>query len=377
MDPNLAQTYETLEAFIQSQKALLARTQSDIERLRKLRSQVVEDPDTVLASFNREPPSLVGLVDHEEYELKLPRNLDWSALQFRDPTPLQNLTLRCRTIQARRRQPSLKQQSELSDLQKLVKEARRTIIDPVLAKYECMPMDTDESEEDELSPEELRREKEREKIRELKKRRIQTCGLKLPTHGTSGVFIRHDMEDESHPVEISCDDDMVPESKRLMDIDTPTPSLQLTSYSTPLISTPPDGSPVDLPRARRPQVRRQGASIPTSSAPKNRAPKQDAEHAMLDLSSASPQLTSASGRKARDAGKPKSETYKQAWSVSEQNLLEQLLEQIPDGEKNRWQKISRAMNGRRTPRQVASRVQKYFEKLKRFGIGVTTAKVNN
>jgi len=28
------------------------------------------------------------------------------------------------------------------------------------------------------------------------------------------------------------------------------------------------------------------------------------------------------------------------------------------------------MNGRRTPRQVASRVQKYFEKLKRFGIGV-------
>lgn len=26
------------------------------------------------------------------------------------------------------------------------------------------------------------------------------------------------------------------------------------------------------------------------------------------------------------------------------------------------------MNGRRTPRQVASRVQKYFEKLKRFGV---------
>jgi hypothetical protein len=33
-----------------------------------------------------------------------------------------------------------------------------------------------------------------------------------------------------------------------------------------------------------------------------------------------------------------------------------------------WQKISRAMNGRRTPRQVASRVQKYFEKLKKYGI---------
>ena len=34
----------------------------------------------------------------------------------------------------------------------------------------------------------------------------------------------------------------------------------------------------------------------------------------------------------------------------------------------RWQKISRAMGGRRTPRQVASRVQKYLEKLKKFGV---------
>ena len=28
------------------------------------------------------------------------------------------------------------------------------------------------------------------------------------------------------------------------------------------------------------------------------------------------------------------------------------------------------MNGRRTARQVASRVQKYYEKLKRFGVDV-------
>jgi hypothetical protein len=86
--------------------------------------------------------------------------------------------------------------------------------------------------------------------------------------------------------------------------------------------------------------------------------------------------------------KAKPETYKQAWSISEQHLLERLLDEIPEGEKNRWvylgllsryikttstlrwQKISQAMQGRRTPRQVASRVQKYFEKLKRFGVGV-------
>lgn len=35
-----------------------------------------------------------------------------------------------------------------------------------------------------------------------------------------------------------------------------------------------------------------------------------------------------------------------------------------------WARISHAMGGTRTPRQVASRVQKYFEKLKRYGIEV-------
>ena len=77
--------------------------------------------------------------------------------------------------------------------------------------------------------------------------------------------------------------------------------------------------------------------------------------------------------------KPKSETYKQVWSVSEQHLLERLLSENPDGEKNRYgrlfvigprtqsvpsrcSKISKAIGGRHTPRQVASRVQKHFEK---------------
>lgn len=42
----------------------------------------------------------------------------------------------------------------------------------------------------------------------------------------------------------------------------------------------------------------------------------------------------------------------------------------------RWAKISKAMNGRRTARQVASRVQKYFEKLKRFGVDMGVNKSN-
>lgn len=40
----------------------------------------------------------------------------------------------------------------------------------------------------------------------------------------------------------------------------------------------------------------------------------------------------------------------------------------PKNAHRRWAKISKAMSGKRTPRQVASRVQKYFEKLKKFGV---------
>ncbi|KAN0139482.1 hypothetical protein V8E53_002983, partial [Lactarius tabidus] len=65
--------------------------------------------------------------------------------------------------------------------------------------------------------------------------------------------------------------------------------------------------------------------------------------------------------------KPKSETCKQAWTVSEKHLLERLLSEIPAGEKNRW---SKAMGGRHTTHQVTSRVQMYFEKIKLFGVKV-------
>ena len=47
--------------------------------------------------------------------------------------------------------------------------------------------------------------------------------------------------------------------------------------------------------------------------------------------------------------------------------MERLLEEIPSDDQNRFSKISKAMDGRRTPRQVASRVQKYILKLKEYG----------
>lgn len=85
----------------------------------------------------------------------------------------------------------------------------------------------------------------------------------------------------------------------------------------------------------------------------------------------------------------RSKTFNLTWSDEEQRLLDILLERYPDGTKNRyvhfvnnlgtikltlhlyrWSNISKDMNGRRTPRQVASRVQKYFAKMKKWGIDV-------
>ncbi|KAN0139488.1 hypothetical protein V8E53_002989 [Lactarius tabidus] len=50
----------------------------------------------------------------------------------------------------------------------------------------------------------------------------------------------------------------------------------------------------------------------------------------------------------------KSETYKQAWTVSEQHV-ERLLTEIPGGKKNRgWSKISQATGGHRSTSGLAS-----------------------
>ncbi|KAG0378903.1 ZZ-type zinc finger-containing protein 3 [Mortierella sp. AD032] len=76
---------------------------------------------------------------------------------------------------------------------------------------------------------------------------------------------------------------------------------------------------------------------------------------------------SREGSGARDDPKPP--LYNIPWSDEEQRLLEKLLDEYPDEPvaAQRFQKISAAM-GTRTPKQVASRVQKYFIKLVKAGL---------
>ncbi|KAI8883538.1 hypothetical protein K501DRAFT_181134 [Backusella circina FSU 941] len=64
-------------------------------------------------------------------------------------------------------------------------------------------------------------------------------------------------------------------------------------------------------------------------------------------------------------------TFKQPWSEEEQQRLQELLDIFPDEpiQAQRFNKISKAL-GTRTPKQVASRVQKYFIKLAKRGLPV-------
>ncbi|KAH0946503.1 hypothetical protein HN011_003237 [Eciton burchellii] len=73
--------------------------------------------------------------------------------------------------------------------------------------------------------------------------------------------------------------------------------------------------------------------------------------------------------RAFDDSKP--ETFNQLWTMEEQRRLEELLKEYPkeEVEMRRWTKIANAL-GNRTPKQVSSRVQKYFIKLLKAGLPI-------
>jgi hypothetical protein len=225
-----------------------------------------------------------------------------------DASPFRSLASEIRRIRSERTQPSPFQRSELSDLQKFVKQSRQHIVDPVLALLASDPWFNLLSEEDlPPDPEDIRKELERDKIRELKKRKIN-CALTLPIHGglrrvpmaSGGVFIRRD-QDESADVDVTMDETL----GEPMEVDPPpVPAHVLV--------------PVSQKHVRGPRIPRKAEPPPVPAKPKKelkqKPPKEE--------------------RKPKRGG-PKSDTYKLAWSVEEQHLLERLMEEIPDGERNR------------------------------------------
>ena len=247
----------------------------------------------------------------------------------KDPAPFKALEISTRLERKQRREPTVKQTSPLSPLEQLVKDARTSIIDPILAVY---PPPSDEEDEP-PDPEELRRIREREKIRELKRRKIHgssrfygLSGLGLRKADTEAVFVREDQADESADVDIGMDDsapcpsDVTPSSAQESQIEVSTSPTSITSVS--IINDDKASVRVNNKSTRAKRSTRKvdpPSTMPEASSSKNviESPVQDDE----------PKLTKK--------GKPRPETYKQAWSVEEQHILERLLDEIPEGSKNR------------------------------------------
>ncbi|KAJ7439495.1 hypothetical protein FB451DRAFT_147462 [Mycena latifolia] len=379
MDSRRAQTLEALASFIEQQRALLARTQSDLEALRRLKTETVADVGSLADQLSG---SAFRLSEQADCESKVPEGIDWGLFAQKDPKPLQHLAQTARTTHAQRHTPSATQRSELSDLQKFVKEARRTILDPVLAVFG--------EKDEEPAPGTL--DAVPTSPKDLKKRALDECGAlatpRMPPRGPSGLFTRRPR------VKIDVDVDTTASTTA---IDSESNRGALSSTTSPLCRSPP--SPTSLPmalakpvRTRRistklqhqnldrsePLVTRSRRKSSTAAHTVKQEPKPEPEpEPMLPPSPPPPPSPAPAaedaprtvlGKRQRKSSTKKTDTYKVVWSASEQNLLERLLEEIPQSDPRRYQKISIAMNGRRTPRQVSSRVQKYLQKLKKFGI---------
>ncbi|KAH8827122.1 hypothetical protein DL96DRAFT_1605609 [Flagelloscypha sp. PMI_526] len=346
------QTLQALDAFIQRQTSLLDRTRADIALLQQLREQVGDsdaDADDLYNSLGQLDVSL------EEYrDDSILKQLQWTAFDGRDPVPLKTFSHSLKTQRRQSLMPPKTQQSALTPLQKVVKDARSSMVTPLLPTLLEQDIDT---------------------VHSLRSRRVVSCGgLTIP--------LQRSNMDETQDVDIA---------------PSPVSPSDLLSTSTSRASTRRSVTPalvLTQTRTRRPSMRFKHSRNtekedltpqflwlippPSTSAPlariwsKRKEPPSTATQPLhltppFNSKDQSPTVSSSPSRLRNKSG-PKSETYKQAWSESEQNLLERLLDEIPPSEKNRWQRISIAMNGRRTPRQVASRVQKYFQKLAQYGI---------
>ncbi|KAF8265680.1 hypothetical protein EI94DRAFT_1855968, partial [Lactarius quietus] len=192
----------------------------------------------------------------------------------------------------------------LQTAQKFVRNSRRSIIEPVLASFE---LSSDSSDREQL-------------------RRIHLRNKGGLTLRASGVHIRRNISDESADVDIATTD-----GDPLAVASTPGALIPLPSAKPSKPAHIKTHSPRE-PRARRPTPTRP----PTTTTKAKKVSEPDKSPPMLP-----PPTTKKE--------KPRSETYKQAWSISEHHLLEQMLAEIPDDEKNGWSKISTAMGGRRTP----------------------------
>lgn len=183
---------------------------------------------------------------------------------------------------------------------------------------------------------------ERDKIYELKRNKLETeaaapllKGFRRP-RASVGVFVRRDLDDESAEVDIWDDtydqrhrEQVMTESRdnKVPAHDSETLVSPISVFPEAIAPVPPIETHDKAARERRPTRKAQ-----TVVSEKNKSKAKPPRVAEFKEPSVNPELPPALSNA---KGKPRPETYKQAWSVSEQHLLERLLVEIPEGEKNR------------------------------------------
>ena len=205
-----------------------------------------------------------------------------------------------------------------------------------------------------------KRDRPRAKIRDLKKRKIKTdlvVGCKLGEEGSNGVFVRHESAeiDVSRQTPQSCLstplDGPLDQISDPMDVDNVTAvtledATKLPNPRARQLVVPRPDSVNRSSRTRKPSLKLQSQPLTALTELKNEPspnslpmPSQSLGKRCRDVAEINDKSKSeplSVSEVNADTDKNRSETYKQAWSISEQHLLERLLEEIPDGERNRY-----------------------------------------
>jgi hypothetical protein len=225
----------------------------------------------------------------------------WEYFKDCDPGPLQKFAVTEQIAYASRNQPSAAPCSGLSALQNYVKSARKSIVEPVFATLETFS----DTENDDLSA----KPTFRSYLHTYRPRSTYASGgltlaTSRPRDNTGQVILRSDVKEENTDALITVDtheednENIKPRGK------------QLPYY-------PPDPTP-PFPSSPAQKVKTSTAKLRQNSKAHSKPPRAN----LITTKLLKP--------------KGKTDSYKQAWSNSEQDLLERLLDEIPDGTKNRF-----------------------------------------
>lgn len=294
-----------------------------------------------------------------------------------DPTPLRAFTTNTAHVHALTypKHPHKHQRSPLSSLQRFVKEARVTIIDPVLSLESESNENPATPSEIGIDGEEVDEDGENDGIDDAgkgKKRGVLTVPSPSSPARTRGsnripsIRINTNFTARSRRLPITSTATTSRRGSHASTVDTPvdTPATSF-SFASFASSTPPLSSQLKekSTRIRRPSAKFATGDFVDSSRPRRRSgvqtrtvdsPKAVDTNIKMEPTPSPITLKIKLGKRARAPSLPahvsnsqetrtgekknksKPETYKQAWSVSEQHLLERLLDEIPEGEKNRY-----------------------------------------